>query len=659
MMHQSPAALWNCRVLPEEKDGVTLYRLRVENPREAQRFPERNADFDTDSASVLAAFSLPMEEEPEGITAIYQHKNWWIRPAFLQHFSQVPERTQLLLWKQGEGFGGMLAVCSAEYRGDLQGEENGLRVTVEANGCPGSEESPVICCTAQGENPYSLVERMVSAALESQSRLHALRRNKRFPALFQSFGWCTWDALYHKVNEADIFAKLEEFRQKEIPARWLLIDDGWSDADYETKKLNALTAETLKFPQGIGHTARMAKEHYGVGWVGVWHALMGYWTGLTPGTELFHQWESKLEQKNGTDYVLRPEESVYFEFLDQWHAGLKQEDAVDFVKVDGQGSCSIYYKGEANYDQAAGSLRALERSAERHFGGNLINCMGMAPQCMWLRENSAVSRSSDDFVPEVPHGFREHILQNSFNSLLQGQFYWGDWDMFWSSHEESFQNSVARSVSGGPVYCSDRVGATDPASILPLLNRDGSVNRCDGVGVPTLDCLFADPLKREGLFKIFNTYGDSCAVAVFNIAAEEHPITDFLTPEAIPGLVGKSWLVYRYFGSRVEPLEKGISITLGPNEAEHLLLLPRQPGGQFLGDPEKYICSCTVLRQIADNEKLTGTLLASPRICFRTEKKPARVLLNGQETAFVQRDGCYEISCREAGQVEVTVYFSV
>lgn len=658
MMHQSPGALWNCRVLPEEKDGVTLYRLHVENPRQSQRFPERNADFDTDAASVLAAFSLPMAEKPEGIMAIYQHKSWWIRPAFPQCFSQVPERTQLLLWKQGRSFSGVLAVCSAEYRGDLKGEENGLRVTVETNGCPGSEGSPVICCMAQGEDPYALVERMVFAALESQGRLHALRRNKQFPELFQSFGWCTWDALYHKVNETDIFAKLEEFRQKEIPARWLLIDDGWSDADYGTKKLNALTAEPLKFPQGIGHTARTAKARYGVRWVGVWHALMGYWAGLNPGTELFQRWKSRLEQKNGTDYVLRPEEDTYFEFLDQWHARLEREEAIDFIKVDGQGSCSIYYKGEADYGQAAGALRALERSAEGHFGGSLINCMGMAPQCMWLREKSALSRSSDDFVPEVPHGFREHILQNSFNSLLQGQFYWGDWDMFWSSHEESFQNSVARSVSGGPVYCSDRVGATDPASIRPLLNRDGSVNRCDGVGVPTLDCLLADPLRREGLFKIFNTYGDGYAVAVFNIAADEYSITDSLTPDAIPGLAEKSWLVYRYFSKKLEPLGSGISIALGPNEVEHLLLLPRQPRGQFIGDPEKYICSCTVLHQTVDDEKLTGTLLASPHICFRTEKAPARVLLNGREISFTQGDGCYEIVCREAGQVEVTVYFS-
>ena len=123
-------------------------------------------------------------------------------------------------------------------------------------------------------------------------------------------------------------------------------------------------------------------------------------------------------------------------------------------------------------------------------------------------------------------------------------------------------------------------------------------------------------------------------------------------------LEGQEWLVYRYFGQKLEPLGEGISITLEPNEVEHLLLLPRHPVGQFIGDPEKYICNCTVREHSADGEKLTGTLLASPRILFRTEKRPVRVLIDGREVPFAQIDGCYEIPCGAAGAVQVTVNFS-
>lgn len=659
MTHPIPLATFNCRVFTEYKETVTLYRLHVEDCAAAQLHSEYNQNFGTDEASVLAEFSLPFGDNPEGITAIYQHKSWWIRPAFPEKLSDIPRRTQLVLWKCGQRFSSVLAVCSTEYRGDLSGEPGGIRVSVSANGCAGSDAGVVVCCTAVGENPYSLVADMVSAALESQNRLHALRKNKTYPELFRHFGWCTWDALYHKVNETDILAKLEEFRQKNVPARWLLIDDGWSDADYETRKLNSLGSDAVKFPQGVGHTARMAKEQYGFLQVGVWHALMGYWTGINPGSEIFRQWELRLERKNGTDYVLCPEPGNAFDFLDQWHTKLAVEENIDFIKVDGQGSASIYYKGEAGYGYTADYLRALECSTQKHFDGNLINCMGMAPQCMWLRETSPLSRSSDDFVPEVSHGFREHILQNSFNSLLHGQFYWGDWDMFWSDHEENRQNSVARSVSGGPVYCSDKVGKTDPANIAPLLNRDETVNRCEEVGLPTLDCLFSDPLKREGLFKIFNTYGDGYAVAVFNIVADEHTITDFLEQNQIPGLSGDTWLVYRYFGQKLEVLDAAskIIITLDANDVEHLLLLRKRPWGQFLGDPEKYICSCTVLEQSATAEKLTGRLLASARVLFRADHEPAEVLVNGHVVPFTQEDGSYEILCEETGELCIEVRF--
>ena len=129
-----------------------------------------------------------------------------------------------------------------------------------------------------------------------------------------------------------------------MPLGWLLIDDGWSDADYETKRLNSLGAAPEKFPQGIGHTARVAKEQYGLHQVGVWHALMGYWAGLNPGTPLFRQWESRLMAR-GEDHVLIPQEETVYDFMSQWHSQLAREDAVDFIKVDGQGSASIYYKG--------------------------------------------------------------------------------------------------------------------------------------------------------------------------------------------------------------------------------------------------------------------------------------------------------------------------
>lgn len=49
---------------------------------------------------------------------------------------------------------------------------------------------------------------------------------------------------------------------------------------------------------------------------------------------------------------------------------------------------------------------------------------------MWNRSTSPVSRCSDDFLPEDKAWFTKHILQCSYNCLIQGQFYYCDWNMW-------------------------------------------------------------------------------------------------------------------------------------------------------------------------------------------------------------------------------------
>ena len=35
-------------------------------------------------------------------TVLYQHKDWWIRPAFIKNLSETPDRTQLILFRKEE-----------------------------------------------------------------------------------------------------------------------------------------------------------------------------------------------------------------------------------------------------------------------------------------------------------------------------------------------------------------------------------------------------------------------------------------------------------------------------------------------------------------------------------------------------------------------------
>lgn len=115
----------------------------------------------------------------------------------------------------------------------------------------------------------------------------------------------------------------------------------------------------------------------------------------------------------------------------------------------------------------------------------MINCMGMGSEDMWNRSVSPISRCSDDFQPENREWFIKHILQCAYNCLVQGQFYYCDWDMWWTDDGQAAKNSILRAISGGPVYVSDTYDRSRAEILKPLCLEDGRILRCDKPAVPT------------------------------------------------------------------------------------------------------------------------------------------------------------------------------
>ena len=77
-----------------------------------------------------------------------------------------------------------------------------------------------------------------------------------------------------------------------------------------------------------------------------------------------------------------------------------------------------YYDGEKSIGQVAyGTHIGLEAAVCSYFDGRIINCMGMEPENIWNRTITAISRNSDDFMPNNKSGFAEHLLQNAYNAL--------------------------------------------------------------------------------------------------------------------------------------------------------------------------------------------------------------------------------------------------
>lgn len=621
------------QLVQKEQAGVVSIRGRQE-AREPLFGPQ---DYLDARAGVSCTVQIAGAEK---MTAVYQHKDWWIRPAFPASLAEIPQRTQLLLLKRGETCLAVLAVCGREYRTDLSGLEDGICVTSASN-CSGKNELDDICLSyAWGKNPYQCCEKAVTYVLELTRRTAMLRRNRRFPAVFEKLGWCSWDAFYHKVSAEGIYDKLTELKEKRVPVKWALIDDGWLDADYDRQLLLGLDAARDKFPQGLGPCVSRMKKEFGMEQVGVWHAVMGYWNGLQDKSQAQAALEEGSERLPDGRIVPAAEAGKAFRFYDIWHEYLRNQCGIDFVKVDGQSAIALFHTGRKEYGKASAAVHAgLDASAAVHFDNAMINCMGMASEDMWNRPSSAVSRSSDDFVPQVEHGFREHAVQNAFNSLLQGQFYWNDWDMFWSDHAENWQNAVLRAVSGGPVYTSDQTSRTDPDYIWPLIRKDGTIIRCEDNGIPTCDCLFEDPVKRKGAFKVFNRCKNGYVVAAFNIGETQEQCEASLRISDIPGLGGQDWYVCGHKNRALSCLteEAEYTFTLDPNDAEIFLLLP-----------VKDVCPVGILEKFIPTGCITAVYERADRLALRvsdagtfglfTRVSPKEVRVDGRAAVWKEQE---------------------
>ena len=596
----------------------------------------------------------------EGLLAVYQHKNWWIRPAFPEKWEEIPARTQLLVWKEGESYTALMAVCGPQCRTDMQGDGDGICVTAASgqDGCDMLEGlSLSVSC---GPDPYRCCEEAAEYALKLLGHPEMSRKARSYPEIFEYFGWCSWDAFYHRVNEKGLLEKMQELKEKQIPVRWVLIDDGWLDADYEKQVLKGLDADREKFPDGLAACVEKLKDGYGIDHVGVWHAVMGYWNGLEKGSEAAKALQKGSRQLTDGRIVPAAEEGAAFRFYDAWHSYLKERCGIDFIKVDGQSAISLFYAGTESYGKASEAIqKGLGASAALHFHNNLISCMGMAAEDMWHRPACAVSRSSDDFVPDVPHGFREHALQNCYNTLLQGQFYWGDWDMFWSSHEENRQNSMLRAVSGGPVYVSDAVGKTDGSYIRPLILSDGRLLRCGGLGMPTLDCLFENAVNAQRPLKIFNTSKAAYVVAALNINGEDRPCQGSLSVADIPGLQGKRWLAWAWKEERLYRLneEEEAEFALPANDGELFTVLPETEDIQLFGLLDKYVGTACVELIQKEEGRLTALLKEGGRIGFWCEGSISRVLCRGKEAAVQKRGGLWTVECAGAEPALLEICF--
>ncbi len=539
-------------------------------------------------------------EMPEGVCAsTAAFERFWQCPVFVRDLDALPPVTQSLLWHSGGVHRYLLPLTGRACRSEICGKSVQL-----STGC--SRQLAIdetFLAYAEGGEPFSVVQNVFFDAKAAGAIRVALRGERRFPERLDGIGFCTWNAFYTEMTADKIYAKLAEFRTQGVPIRFVIIDDGWQQN--EGGRLAALEEDRKKFPEGLAACIAKIKREFGVRYVGVWHAFTGYWDGILPGSAAAAALDGALVTTPGGVLIPAPDEESQFRFFDTWHGYLAAQ-GVDFVKVDNQSGLSNYYNEMLpTCVGVAAAHRALDRSVEKHFGGCLINCMGMDMENVLNRPTSPLDRNSRDYAPGAAGGVYDHLQNNVYSAVFHDRVIICDFDMFWSKHDDAKMSAVLRALGGGPLYVSDQPGGTDAATIRPLLADDGRAYRTDRAACPTIDCLYSDRINEGRPMKIWSGSGDAFAAAAFCRAAK--PEDDELKIEQIPTMDG-AYVAVEYETGRCCRFDREhpIRFSVGSGEVRLWNFYPiRADGTVMLGRADKYI-GCATEKTCRDAADLIG-----------------------------------------------------
>lgn len=504
----------------ENKDGIVSFNCKIKLV--PYTYVESFAAFD----------GICIELEVENVRKFVANRlcsPFWSEPCYGENLSELPNDIQGLLVSHGDSYTFILPIAGKEFICRLKGGDNSVRLCI-SKGAGGYVEAGGACAVvSKNDNPYEAVAEAYKKAIVADLIYAKGKSDKQYPQMFEFLGWCSWNALYHEVSEDSLMVKAEEFSNKNIPVKWFMIDDGWSPINFEMRNgekvpvtISDIVEDMTKFPNGLSETVKKLKNK-GVSNVGVWHSLTGYWYGIDKSSELAKQLGDCIIKTNAGCYIPNPK--TCNEYFDKLYKYLK-ESGIDFLKIDTQGNVWEFLKYMPNACEMAAEMhRGFSGKVSEYFDKCAVSCMSMSALSFQNTEDIAVMRSSDDFYPLKQESFVRHIMQNAYNSVFISDLYYCDFDMWWSNHIHSVQSGMLRAISGGPIYISDKIGDSQRESIMPLIEEDGRILRCDNVGKVTVDCLFKNPVKTDGVLKIFNTSGDCGVIAVFNLSDRSVEVT--------------------------------------------------------------------------------------------------------------------------------------
>ena len=617
-------------------------------------------------------FTPDLLKSPVDYVAITNHSPFWCMPFFGKDLQKLPNLTQLLLAFDGQKWHCVIPVCDSTFKSVLAGSKQSGRFDVVMS----LNTSGVTQCKRQlayvyetGSEPHALVCSCAEKAAKMREIPIKTRQERKYPEIFEYLGWCSWDSMHIHVCHDGLVEKAKEFTAKKVPVKFAILDDMWAnvpsfkelakEATFEEMvhcmhrgRLDCFEGAPERFPQGIKAAIDDIKK-LGIDNVGVWFPTTGYWKGFLPGgkdaeslgdvlgyTQNF-VWTHAVDSEDDSMLIVKPDEENTQKFFDEMCRRVKEWNG-DFVKIDNQGFHKCFKDMLPIGESSKNVQKAIDKAVNKHLNGNIINCMGMASECMFNRPDSAVSRCSDDFCPESRDWFAKNILQCSYNSLLQGQFYYNDWDMWWTDDEQAFKNSICRAISGGPIYVSDKIGRTKADILRPLSLKDGRILRPDLCASPTPDCITENPTASGKIFKIQNAVGNAGVVAVFNVDSQNRAVSGKISPRDVPTLKkGCAYAYYEFFSRSygILPHDASLELTLDNNDEVALYtFVPIENSFGIVGRTDLFIGVKAAEEISAQKDKCTFILKEGGNfaVVVADSKKVTAVNANGKPICFIQ-----------------------
>lgn len=466
---------WITQRLPQPESLTQVYKISS-----TQVFPKSQSD-DTK----LEALTLGDVKDLLRFMAIIRIEPYWFGCTQDKDFFHLENDATMACFLTASGHGLCILALSADddLYTILQSDQLGAIVVGGRN--DGPREAPLMVLAAVSLNIQHAIAAVMDQARKTvaqRPKMHEfLASKKTLPAhttreFFDSFGYCTYNGIGTELTDAKIFSGLDTLSKNGVEFNTLIIDDNWQTVgntllDFSNRGFRGWSrfeANSEGFPGGLGALIREIKRKYPrIRYVGVWHALLGYWAGLAHDSSFAEKYKlrktvAKVRGNVPTDVIVVDPSDVH-RFYDDFY-GFLRSSGVDFVKTDVQHMLSMFVNPEDRSDIPGAYQSAWTDAYLRHFDGKAISCMSLVPQVslhsfLQFETPPILLRNSDDFFPEIPDSHPFHLFVNAHNALLTKHLNCiPDWDMFQTSHPYSSYHAAARCLSGGPALITDIPG---------------------------------------------------------------------------------------------------------------------------------------------------------------------------------------------------------